>query len=64
MTVKKVADTMDFKASDFPKMADETAQACAYVLSDDLEKDGEEYLSEIPSVGASAHDRAASRHPQ
>lgn len=47
VTVKKVADTMDFKASDFPKMADETAQACAYVLSDDLEKDGEEYLSEF-----------------
>ena len=39
VTVKKVADTMDFKASDFPKMADETSLACAYVLSDDLEKD-------------------------
>lgn len=67
VTVKKVADTMDFKASDFPKMADETAQACAYVLSDDLEKDGEGWRripERVPSVGASAHDRAASRHPQ
>ena len=47
VTVRKVADTMDFKASDFPKMADAAVAACAYVLSDDLEKDGEEYLSEF-----------------
>ena len=47
VTVRKVADTMDFKASDFPKMADAATAACAYVLSDDLEKDGEEYLSEF-----------------
>ena len=64
VTVRKVADTMDFKASDFPKMADAATAACAYVLSDDLEKDGEEYLSEFHLWGASAHDRPASQHPR
>lgn len=47
VVLAKIADTIDFKASDYPKMEADAQEAIAYVCGEDLEKDGERYLSEF-----------------
>ena len=47
VVLSKIADTVDFKASDYPKMEADAAAAINYVIGTDMEKDGEEYLSEF-----------------
>lgn len=47
VVLARIADTVDFKASDYPKMEAEAEQALLYVIGSDLEKDGDEYLSEF-----------------
>ena len=42
VVLSKIADTVDFKASDYPKMEADAAAAITYVIGTDMEKDGEE----------------------
>ena len=47
VVLEKIAETVDFKASDYPKMEEALSAAIAYEFGNDLEKDGEEYLNEF-----------------
>lgn len=47
VVLEKIAETVDFKASDYPKMEAAVNTAIAYAFGNDLEKDGEEYLNEF-----------------
>ncbi len=47
VVLEKIAETVDFKASDYPKMEEAVNAAIAYEFGSDLEKDGEEYLNEF-----------------
>lgn len=47
VVLTKIAETVDFKASDYPKMAEQSKACIAYEMGSDFEKDGEEYLNEF-----------------
>ena len=47
VVLEKIAETIDFKASDYPQMEKDVADAVTYIIAGDTEKNGEEYLLEF-----------------